>query len=252
MLRKIVLIVALLSLSGVASADQLCYGQSLADLMGNVAICGAITYDFTGGTFQAYSTTTTTLLSASDIWVVPGYDSINLSVWPTATTAGVGASAGKFWADGTNTGYVSYIIDFALSIDPAYLFTGIQIDAYDMHFDGNNASSTIEARKAVLTPDLYTADAPQIVDTSDGNPVDISHYGSPQTYFDYGTSSLFVEDSLFLSPGGNYAISVGKGGFTENFLNEPTTMPEPVTLVLVGSVLLGLGMIQRRLRTNSR
>jgi len=221
---------------GAASASPIaCAPDTLDNFLGNYAVCGTMTFDFTAGFYSAGGGAT---LATSDILVTPGFSYVNFSVVPGA--------GGAFATTGAGNGYSTFEIGYTASIDPAFYFNGVQIRANNIHFDNfNGATDSADALKLVAFgagPDIFTVDAAASADTSaGGGAVDIPFVIDSTSFLPLTTTSMFVDDTITLNPGGTPGLSIQS-------IDNLFTTPEPVTFLSLGTALAALGLFRRRNR----
>ncbi len=262
MLKKLILVGALLVGANAAFASGLCITATLAALNGNTVACGTVTFDFTSLTFinansgfgpndstfgggdgnGGFLTPANILVTISDGWT------INFSV-----TGGPGVW--KAAADGsepTGIGYSTYDIEYNIFIQNPHFFTQVETVGRNLVF--NPVGGEIGVNKDVIYGGPGCDLAPYTGCTDIGAGFDENHDPGPFTAATstFGpsiltpyTSGAHVVDFIQLTPlqNGN-----GNGVVTMDSFENVFSTPEPTTLLLLGSALLGLGIVRRKSR----
>lgn len=245
---KRTLLTFVLVTAGAASASQIaCAPDTLDNFLTNFAVCGSITYDFTSGFYTPGGGAS---LLASDILVTPSGSGINFAVTPGA--------GGVFTTTGSGNGYSTFGIGYQLSIASPFYFTGITMQANNVHFDDlNGGADTADALKTVYfgsnpgdggNPYVYSVDAFTGADTSAGTgAVDLPTITDSAVLLPLTTSTMTVFDTITLNPTGTPGESIQSVDnlFTTSSL---ASTPEPVTLLSMGTALAALGLFRRRTR----
>ncbi len=207
-------LLTLVLVSSVALAAPVCVTQSLSDYMALPDGCTVGANTFSNFAFSS-SAFTFTPLTSGQITVTPSVGTFD------GHTAIVFTFSGPFTVPDGN-GYTQYFINYSVQAAQAWLVGGnLEIGP---GVEGFSAPNTVTLNQINGVSPLGTNGLG----------------GIDEVAFDPSVSSLAVENTFFvqgLAGGGAKSVS----SFANSF-----EVPEPLSLILVGSGLLGLGLLRRR------